>query len=67
MDMSFANQFLALLKLHREGSSLDNQVYELPPEQDQEIATIKLHTMGIRIDELTPEQIAYASDYSAGT
>jgi adenosylhomocysteinase len=67
MDMSFANQFLALLKLHREGKALDHSVHELPPEQDQEIARIKLETMGIRIDTLTPEQIAYATDYSAGT
>jgi len=67
MDMSFANQFLALLKLHREGQGMEHLVHELPPEQDQEIANIKLETMGIRIDELTPEQLAYATDYSAGT
>ncbi len=67
MDMSFANQFLALLKLHREGKSMANQVFELPPEQDQEIGRIKLETMGIRIDALTPEQEAYLSDYAAGT
>jgi adenosylhomocysteinase len=67
MDMSFANQFLALLKLHRDGRSMDNTVHELPPEQDQEIGRIKLETMGTRIDELTAEQQAYASDYSAGT
>ncbi len=67
MDMSFANQFLALLKLHREGKDLAKTVHELPPEQDQEIARIKLGTMGIRIDELTAEQKAYSTDYSAGT
>jgi adenosylhomocysteinase len=67
MDMSFSNQFLALLKLHREGRSLTKMVHELPPEQDQEIARIKLDTMGIRIDELTAEQRSYDSDYSAGT
>ena len=42
-------------------------VYELPPEQDQELALIKLGTQGIAIDKLTPEQIAYHEDYSAGT
>jgi adenosylhomocysteinase len=67
MDMSFSNQFLGLLKLAREGKSLQKRVYELPPEQDQEIAQTKLATMGIAIDELTPEQIKYATDYSAGT
>jgi adenosylhomocysteinase len=67
MDMSFANQFLALLKLHRDGRSMGKAVHELSPEQDQEIARIKLETMGIRIDELTAEQRSYDSDYSAGT
>jgi adenosylhomocysteinase len=67
MDMSFANQFLALLKLHREGHTMSRSVHQLPPEQDQEIGRIKLETMGIRIDELTAEQKAYAADYSAGT
>jgi adenosylhomocysteinase len=67
MDMSFANQFLGLLKLAREGKSLDKKVYELPPEQDQEIARTKLHTMGLAIDTLTEEQKIYATDYSAGT
>ena len=67
MDMSFANQFLALLKLHRDGKSMAKAVHELSPEQDQEIARIKLETMGFRIDELTAEQKAYDSDYSAGT
>ncbi len=67
MDMSFANQFLGLCKLAREGRSMEHKVYELPPEQDQEIALIKLHAMGIDIDRLTPEQQSYATDYSAGT
>ena len=67
MDMSFANQFLALCRLARDGKSLDKKVYELPPEQDQELARLKLSTMGLAIDTLTDEQIRYASDYSAGT
>src|SRR5438270_12145335 len=61
MDMSFANQFLGLLKLAREGKSLEKRVYELPPEQDQEIAFTKLTTMGLGIDKLTAEQIKYAT------
>jgi adenosylhomocysteinase len=67
MDMSFANQFLGLLKLAREGRKLDKKVYELPPEQDQEIAHTKLTTMGLAIDKLTADQAKYATDYSAGT
>ncbi len=67
MDMSFANQFLALCRLAKDGKSLDKKVYELPPEQDQELALLKLGTMGVKIDALTAEQKAYESDYSAGT
>jgi adenosylhomocysteinase len=67
MDMSFANQFLAMLRLAKEGRNLKPEVYVLPPEQDQELARLKLETMGISIDELTAEQKSYADDYSAGT
>ncbi|MGZ5218319.1 MAG: adenosylhomocysteinase, partial [Caldimonas sp.] len=65
MDMSFANQFQGMLKLAREGKTLEKKVYELPPELDQEIAATKLQTMGLAIDTLTAEQAAYANDYSA--
>jgi len=67
MDMSFANQYLALCRLAKEGKTFDKKVYELPTELDQEIAGLKLQTMGVGIDALTPEQVAYSSDYSAGT
>jgi len=67
MDMSFANQALALIRLHREGHKLDKKVHLLPKEQDEEIATLKLATLGLHIDKLTPEQVAYQTDYSAGT
>jgi adenosylhomocysteinase len=67
MDMSFANQFLALCKLAAEGKKLDKKVYELPKALDQELALLKLGTLGIKIDELTEEQKRYAADYSAGT
>jgi adenosylhomocysteinase len=67
MDMSFANQFQGMLKLAREGKTLEKKVYELPPELDQEIAATKLSTMGLAIDKLTAEQASYADDYSAGT
>jgi len=67
MDMSFANQFQGLCKLAKEGKSMKPGVYELPKEQDVEIARLKLETSGIAIDALTPEQVKYATDYSAGT
>lgn len=67
MDMSFANQFQAMMMLAQEGKSLSKGVHELPEELDQEIAGIKLESMGVSIDELTAEQIAYATDYSQGT
>ena len=67
MDMSFANQYLALCKLAKEGKNMKPGVSELPPEQDQELARIKLTTQGLSIDALTPEQIAYNDDYAAGT
>jgi adenosylhomocysteinase len=70
MDMSFANQFMAHLNLveaHKSGGDLSPRIIDLPDELDQEIGRIKLETMGIDIDVLTPEQIAYASDYAAGT
>ncbi len=67
MDMSFANQFLALCRLASEGSDYDNRVYDISPEQDTELAALKLETSGISIDELTPVQIAYLNDFSAGT
>ncbi len=70
MDMSFANQFqahLALIEGHKAGQALPNAVIDLPEELDQQIARVKLETMGLRLDVLTDEQAAYATDYSAGT
>ncbi len=70
MDMSFANQFMSQLRLaevYKKGKRLENKVYDIPAEQDQEIAGVKLATMGYKIDKLTPEQVKYQSDYSSGT
>ncbi|MBR9974494.1 MAG: adenosylhomocysteinase, partial [Bacteroidetes bacterium] len=70
MDMSFANQFLSQLRiaeLARKGKRLDISVHDIPVEQDQDIARLKLQTMGMKIDRLTAEQKAYMDDYSAGT
>jgi adenosylhomocysteinase len=70
MDMSFANQFMSQLRLvevYKKGTRLENKVYDIPAEQDQEIAGVKLATMGYKIDTLTKEQVKYIDDYSAGT
>ena len=67
MDMSFANQFLSLCRLAAEGSDMDSKVYDITLEQDMDLATTKLSTLGFSIDELTEEQIAYSKDYTAGT
>ncbi len=67
MDMSFANQFLALKFLKEHATGLAKRVHDLPASQDQEIARLKLATLGIRVDALTPEQLAYRDDYAAGT
>jgi adenosylhomocysteinase len=70
MDMSFANQFMSQLRLvenHKKGKRLENKVYDIPAAQDQEIASVKLATMGYKIDKLTKEQVKYNDDYSAGT
>ena len=68
MDMSFANQFNALLTLHQKGKGgYPIGVHVLPNELDQQIAALKLRTQGVAIDELTEEQIRYATDYASGT
>jgi adenosylhomocysteinase len=67
MDMSFANQALAAEHLVKNSSDLDKSVHVLPPEIDQDIAKLKLETMGIAIDELTAEQAKYLSSWDQGT
>ena len=67
MDMSFANQALAAEYMLKKRGKLENRVYKLPDELDGRIAQLKLKTMGIRIDKLTPEQAAYISSWQMGT
>jgi adenosylhomocysteinase len=67
MDMSFANQALAVEYLVRNHKELGPQVYTVPREIDREIARLKLHSMGVRIDELTQEQDEYLASWSEGT
>ncbi len=67
MDMSFANQALAVKFIKENHKKLKNQVYKLPDEIDKEIAYLKLQTMGIDIDKLTEEQERYLSSWEEGT
>ncbi len=67
MDLSFAGQLNAMLWLSRHGKELEPGVYDFPHELDQQTALMKLHTMGIEIDEWTEEQEAYARAYAEGT
>ncbi len=67
MDLSFSSQFNAMIWLTKYGKELKPGVYEFPKELDQETAKLKLHTMGIQIDEWTEEQKRYAKAYAEGT
>jgi adenosylhomocysteinase len=67
MDMSFANQFLSLVRLAKEGKRMKPNVYTIPVEQDQELARLKLLTLGLKLDKLTKEQKSYETDYLSGT
>ncbi len=66
MDMSFANQALAIEYLLN-NPGLENRVYSLPLEIDREIARLKLKSMGIKIDRLTQEQVRYLAAWEMGT
>jgi len=67
MDMSFANQALACEYLVKKGRELERKVYPVPPEIDREIARLKLKSMGVEIDSLTPEQEKYLKSWEMGT
>ena len=67
MDMSFANQALGSEYMLTEGKNLENKVYTIPEAIDQEIARLKLESMGVTIDKLTEEQIRYLNQWQEGT
>lgn len=67
MDMSFADQALAVEYLVRVRGEMDPQVFRLPQDLDREVARIKLESMGISIDRLTPQQQEYLSSWEMGT
>lgn len=67
MDMSFANQALSLEYLSKNADKLEKQVYSVPEEIDKGIAKLKLASMGVKIDTLTPEQVKYLASWEEGT
>jgi adenosylhomocysteinase len=67
MDMSFANQALAAEHVVRHAKSLSKDVHRIPTELDQEIARLKLQSMGVAIDTLTPAQRKYLASWDLGT
>src|SRR5918996_2828609 len=67
MDMSFANQFLSVLRLAESRGTMKPMVYNIDKSQDQEIALAKLESMYISIDKLTEEQKLYLEGFSEGT
>ncbi len=67
MDMSFANQAMAAEWLISNAGTLSPQIYTLPQELDEEVASIKLATMGGGLEELTDEQRAYLASWQEGT
>ena len=64
MDMSFANLALAVEHLTVDGEQLENRVLPVPKEIDEEIARLKLESLGVEIDSLTPEQQEYLSSWA---
>ena len=67
MDMSFANQALSAEYLIKNASQLEKQVYSVPEPIDRQIARLKLESMGILVDKLSPEQEQYLASWSEGT
>ena len=67
MDMSFANQALGAEFMVKNHKTLGNKVHAIPVAIDAEIARLKLASMGVLIDVLTPEQEKYLSGWEEGT
>jgi adenosylhomocysteinase (EC 3.3.1.1) len=67
MDMSFANQALSAEYLAKNHKKLQKKVYNVPMDIDEKIAALKLKSLGISIDVLTPEQRQYLASWNMGT
>jgi adenosylhomocysteinase len=67
MDMSFANQALAVEHAAKHYGELSGKVYNVPHEIDREVARLKLEALGVHIDAMTTEQQAYMNSWESGT
>ena len=67
MDMSFANQALSVEYIIKNHGELSPQVYSVPKETDEEVGRLKLQSLGVQIDSLTPEQQRYQESWEEGT
>jgi len=67
MDMSFSDQALSVEYIVKVGKKLEPDVYKVPDEIDNQVAKLKLESMGVEIDTLTEEQLKYLSSWQAGT
>ena len=67
MDMSFADQALSVEYMVKNHDKLEKKVYRVPEDLDKRVAKLKLESMGIKIDRLSPEQEEYLSGWSEGT
>jgi adenosylhomocysteinase len=67
MDMSFANQALAVAHLAAAGPTMERTVHPVPPAIDEAVARLKLEALGIGIDALTDEQRRYLESWQEGT
>jgi adenosylhomocysteinase len=67
MDMSFANQALCAEYMVRNAAKLEKKVFVVPQEIDRRVARLKLASMGVKIDRLTPEQVKYLASWDMGT
>ncbi len=67
MDMSFANQAMSAAYLAQNHADLEKNVYDVPEHIDEEVAKLKLASMNVDIDTLTPQQIKYMASWSEGT
>ena len=67
MDMSFADQALSVEYLVKNRATLEKKVYPVPEDIDKRVAKLKLESMGVKIDRLTPEQEEYLASWSEGT
>jgi adenosylhomocysteinase len=67
MDMSFANQALAAEYVAQHHAELEPRVYAVPEAIDREVARLKLDALGIELEPMTDEQVAYMSSWQSGT